>query len=270
MSEAMSDPSRAKKSDDSMLSIAADFARVLWSPTAVFRRRRATRTRRALFVLWLIMTVLALPLLFTLFIAHPEADDARVVLVLALISAPIAAVALALLIATLEGGAVWLGATALGDRLPLHRAVLIAALSSSVATLLTIPQVVAFFATGQFRAFVENPQTPDFPGWIDAFQLSLSPLAPESRPFLAALLSSIGLPTIWAALVHAIGARETVGIPRPLRFSAPVFWAASVAVMLALVAIFELVDRSAEYSDGAIEKVPAESADTTRAPAGAP
>lgn len=266
----MSDPSLQTKSNDSILSVAADFVRVLWSPTAVFRRRRETRTWRVLFVLWVILTLLALPMFFAFLSALGEVEREPRLAGATAVIAPIAAFMFVLFIAFLDGAALLLGSTALGRRLPISRAVVIAAFSSLAPTILMIPAIVAFFGTGQHVTLASGAPTFDVPAWIEALTLSLGPLAPESRPFLVLLLSAIGIPAFWQAALHAIGAREIGGVTRAVGSTAPVFWAAAVAVMLVGVAIVEALSPWFEEAARAAGRAAAEAADTIRVPARAP
>jgi hypothetical protein len=268
----MVDAQAQPESDDRLLSIAADFARVLWSPAAVFRRRRATRGRRVLFVLWVIFTALAIPM-FLAFVAQMKESERGMPLILiigSVVIAPIAALGFVLGVAALGGAAVWLGSKALGRRLPITRAVVIAAFSSSVPTVFAIPVGIAFLSSGLADTFVESTQAPEVPAWMEALVFNLSPLAPESRPVLGLLLSFLGVPAIWVAALHAIGAREIGGVPRAVKFTLPVFWAASVLVMLVAAAVFYPIGRWAEAAGRAAERPAAEAADTIRAPATAP
>lgn len=268
----MSDPQAQPKSDDSMLSIAADFARVLWSPTAVFRRHRTTRARRVLFVLWVIFTTLAIPM-FLAFVAQMKESEGGMPLILiigSVATAPIVALMFVLGVAVLGGAAVWLGSKALGRRLPLTRAAVIAAFSSSVPTLFAIAVGIAFLSSGLAATFLDSPQPPDVPAWMEALEFDLSPLAPESRPILGLLLSFIGVPAIWLAALHAIGAREIGGVQRAVKFTLPVFWAASIAVTLVAAAIFYPLGRWADEAARAAERTAATASDTIRAPARAP
>jgi hypothetical protein len=277
----MSDPSLQPKSEDRRLSIAADFVRVLWSPTAVFRRRRATRARRVLFVLWLIITLVAIPVMLLMaVIRRPENDGWPLILYVIPLATPVLVLLFVLATVGIDAIAVRLATGFLGLPLSMNRAFVIAALSSSIMLLFVGASTIAFFALGQ-------PAEP--PPWINAITPSLGPLAPESRPLLGLLLSSFGLPFFWLAAVHAIGAREIGGGARPVKFTAPVFWAALVAVMLVVAAIFypigrwaesagRAADREAAAADSArareiaesIERARANAADTTRAPARAP
>jgi len=262
----MSDPQAQPKSDDSMLSIAADFARVLWSPTAVFRGRRATRTWRVVFVLWVIVTLLGIPMFLDLLSAIEEVEREPGVVIATAVVAPLGAFMFVLFVASIDGAAVLLASTALGRRLPISRAVVIAAFSSVVLMMFAILFFTAVLASGDPITLVSGEQAPNVPSWAAALMLNLSPLAPESRPVLMTLLSSIGIPAFWHATLQAVGAREIGAFTRPIRFTAPVFWAASVVLTLLVVAIANPLSRWAEQAGRAAERA----ADTTRAPARAP
>jgi hypothetical protein len=261
-----------------MLSIAADFARVLWSPAAVFQRRRLTRVWRVLFVLWVITSLLAIAVVLSVAATDPEflikradPDRTREVSILQIVA--VLAVAIPILwlvflppVAAIQAAGVWLGARALGLQLPMNRAVVIAALSSLVTIVFFVPLGVGFFLSG--RPLDEAlSQTPV---WMEVLGLSLGPLAPESRPILGVLLSAVGIPAFWLAALHAIGAREMTGSARPVKFTAPVFWAASTAVALILTVVLTPIGKLVEESSQAAERRAVEPADTTRAPARAP
>jgi hypothetical protein len=264
----MSDPSHEKQPDDSMLSIAADFARVLWSPTAVFRRRRATSAGQVLFVFAALIALLSIPFLLGFAVPHSDKDGLRVKVMLTIVI--LGALAAALLFVTgalVEAVGVWIGAKALGQRLPIHRAVVVEALSAIVMILFLIPAAAAFVAVGPP---LESVLSGEDPAWLEIVSLNLGPLAPESRPVLVLILSSLGIPAFWIAALHATGAREMSGVPREIKFAAPVFWAASVLVSLPIALLMGPIERSVEEGERAAAKAATQSADTTRAPAGAP
>ena len=263
----MSDPSRQTKPDDSMLSIAADFARVLWSPTAVFRRRRATSAGQVLFVFAALIALVSIPFLVGFAVQHSEKDGLRLKLMLTIII--LGALVAALLFVTgvlVEAVGVWIGARALGQRLPIHRAVVIEAFSAIVMILFLLPAAAALVAVGPP---LESALSVDEPVWLEIVGLNLGPLAPESRPVLVLLLSSIGIPAFWIAGLHATGAREMTGVTRQIKFTAPVFWAASVLVSLPIALLIGPIERSVEGAERAAGNAN-RPADTTRAPARAP